>query len=281
MSSTHTQEPNYIREAFLLPWNLLALAAAGLWTFFNPEWFELTWTLVAGLELLYLGLLPRSRRFQRWVRSRQGHRQKPASETEMLLSLDRARQGRFVAMRGLLDAIEARYGQYSSPSRALLEGHERRLQQLLQAYLRLLLADQQYATYLATHSEAEIRRALAELEQDVQDDPPRIQRLKARRIEVLRKRLERYQQVREQAEAVRAQLETIEDVFRFIHEQALTMKDPEALRLELDNLLQEVEETEQAVQEMEALFEPLARLSVASEETEVTLRPRRSRSRST
>ncbi|MCS7081747.1 MAG: hypothetical protein N2561_10145 [Bacteroidetes bacterium] len=270
---------NFVKEAFLLPWNLGFLAAAGAWTFFNPQWFEATWTLVAGLELLYLGLLSRSRRFQRWVETRRGRLQRPLGERELLLSLDRERQRRFVSMRKLLETIEAQYTQYSGPSRALLAAHGRKLEALLGAYLRLLVAEHRYATYLSTHAEGEILGAIRELEASIKDDPPKMQQLKGRRLEVLRKRLERYQQAREQVQIVHAQLETIEDVFRFVHEQALTMRDPEAVELELDNLLEEVQETEGTVKAMEALFAPLALPSEHAEEDDSKPLFRRNRTR--
>ena len=55
-------------------------------------------------------------------------------------------------------------------------------------------------------------------------------------------------------EIIKAQLETIIDVTKYIHEQSLTLRNPEEITFQLDTLLQEVEETQATVVEMEEVF---------------------------
>lgn len=60
--------------------------------------------------------------------------------------------------------------------------------------------------------------------------------------------------MRENLEIIEAQLDTIDDVIRYIHEQSLTLRNPEEITFQLDTLLSEVEETEAAVAEIEDVF---------------------------
>ncbi len=51
-----------------------------------------------------------------------------------------------------------------------------------------------------------------------------------------------------------AQCSAIEDVLQLIRDQSVTMRDPQEVSAQLDNLVQDVEQTEQSVREMEAIF---------------------------
>ena len=53
---------------------------------------------------------------------------------------------------------------------------------------------------------------------------------------------------------IEAQVATIEDVVKYIHEQSLTLNNPEEITYQLDVLLSEVEETEASVSQIESVF---------------------------
>ena len=77
---------------------------------------------------------------------------------------------------------------------------------------------------------------------------------------------------------------TIQDVIKYIHEQSLTLRDPEAITFQLDTLLNEVEETETSIGEIEEVFaDPVDLLgdmdSYDTEESESEALQNRSRSR--
>ena len=55
---------------------------------------------------------------------------------------------------------------------------------------------------------------------------------------------------------IEAQVATIEDVVKYIHEQSLTLNNPEEITYQLDLLLSEVEETEASVSQIESVFGP-------------------------
>ncbi|MCI0351429.1 MAG: hypothetical protein L0Z53_18555, partial [Acidobacteriales bacterium] len=75
-----------------------------------------------------------------------------------------------------------------------------------------------------------------------------------RRIEVLQKRLERYDKVLENSKVLAAQIQALEDVLDLIRDQSFTMKDPQQISDQLDTLVTDVEQTEESIREMEAIY---------------------------
>jgi hypothetical protein len=59
---------------------------------------------------------------------------------------------------------------------------------------------------------------------------------------------------------VDAQCAAIEDVLQLIRDQSVTMHDPQQITEHLDNLVKDVEQTEETVREVESIFDisPLA-----------------------
>lgn len=252
---------NYTREAFLHPWNLTFLIAAlvtalGISFTDAPDWlFDAVLLFTTALELLYLGIMPRQERFRRAVRARRAaEHARPPSQKELFRLLSRSSQRRYVRLRNLEKQIRANYQKLSYASQGLLESHLQKIDELLRSYLNLLYQKERYEFYLAQTSEDELVEALQALQEDMADDAPRVRAIKERRRRILEQRLARIKKVRENLEILEAQLDTIDDVIRYIHEQSLTLRNPEEITFQLDTLLSEVEETEAAVAEIEDVF---------------------------
>jgi TolA-binding protein len=64
--------------------------------------------------------------------------------------------------------------------------------------------------------------------------------------------------VRENQQVIDAQCSAIEDVLELIRDQSVTLRDPQQLSDQLENLVHDVEQTEQTVREVEAIFEMAA-----------------------
>jgi len=165
-----------------------------------------------------------------------------------------------------------------------LEQMQQRLDGLLQAYLRLLFAGFQHSEYLRTTDANLIKHDLEKLQRSMDSDPPKVQEINRRRIEILNKRLEKFGKVGENQKVVEAQCAAIEDVLELIRDQSVTMRDPQQVSDQLDNLVHDVEQTEETVREVEAVFEmaspdmgnTLTPLTSDSSETDVSsaTRPR-------
>ena len=253
---------NYTKEAFLHPWNLAFLIIAMLTSFSvslasgNTTWaFETILLFASALELLYLGIMPRQERFRRAVRSREAaEHAKPPSQKEIFQHLTKHSQRRYARLRKLGRDIQNNYRKMSYASQGMLESHVKKINGLLDSYLTLLYQRERYQYSSQATTEADVLRAMEELKIDMSDDSPKVLSIKERRLKILEQRLNRFKKGNENLEIIEAQIETVEDVVKYIHEQSLTLNNPEEISFQLDTLLSEVEETQLAVEEIEEVF---------------------------
>jgi len=136
----------------------------------------------------------------------------------------------------------------------MLDSHLKKIDGLLESYLKLLYQEERYEYSSQVGTEKEVIQSIDALRVDMEDDSPRVRAIKSRRLKILEQRLERSKKGQENLEIIEAQLETIEDVVKYIHEQSLTLRNPEEISFQLDTLLSEVEETQASVQELEEVF---------------------------
>jgi len=251
---------NYTKEAFLHPWNLTFLIVAMLVAFSvsltGATWpFDLALILTAGTELVYLGTMPRSERFRRAVRARRAaEHAKPPSQKELFQTLAAPDRRRYARLRKTEKDIRANYRKLNYASQGMLDSHLKKIDGLLESYMKLLYQKERYEFIAQSNTENEVVTAIDALQKDMEDDTPRVRSIKERRMRILEQRLERSKKGQENLEIIEAQLETIEDVIKYIHEQSLTLRNPEEITFQLDTLLSEVEETQASVEEMEEVF---------------------------
>ena len=256
------QEINYTKEAFLNPWNLAFLIMSMLAAFFLSGFqgalplFNIVLIFAAASELMYLGILPRQERFQKLVRAQHDkERSKPPSQKEIYLRLTKFSQRRYARLRKIEKEIESNYRKLSYASQGLLDSHLQKIDGLIESYIKLLYQKERYEDSVRNGAEAEIARDIKAIRDDLTTtQSTKVRAIKERRLRILDQRLARYKRSKENQEIIEEQLATIEDVIKYIHEQSLTLRDPEAITFQLDTLLNEVEETEASVEEMEEMF---------------------------
>jgi hypothetical protein len=251
---------NYTKEAFLHPWNLTFLIVSMLVAFSvsmtGATWpFDAALIFTAGAELAFLGTLPRNERFRKAIRSRRAaEHAKPPSQKELFQTLTAPHRRRYAKLRKTEKDIRGNYQKLNYASQGLLDSHLKKIDGLLESYLKLLYQKERYEYSTSSGTELEVIRSIDEIRIDMEDDSPRVRSIKARRLKILEQRLERSKRGQENLEIIEAQLETIEDVVKYIHEQSLTLRNPEEISFQLDTLLSEVEETQASVQELEEVF---------------------------
>lgn len=247
---------NFVKEALKWQYNWIGLAGAALFALVSGSGMALV--LAAGLEMIYLSVVPQSSAFRRLVRSWKYAEEKRRREVKLSAMFNELppnmRKG-YASLNAMCVAIRANYSRLSSTSQMFLEEMQQRLDGLLQAYLRLLFAAFQHSEYLRTTDPDLIKADLEKLQQSIESDPPKVQEINRRRIEILTKRLEKFGKVGENQKVVEAQCAAIEDVLELIRDQSVTMRDPQQVSDQLDNLVHDVEQTEETVREVEAVFE--------------------------
>lgn len=252
------RSPNYIKAAFLLPANLVGLSTAALSSVLTHQ--PLPALVALGVEGLYLGVASSMKRFQRAVRAQEQEPEKDAEAARqqvdaLLRDLHPSQRQHYQTLVDLKERILANY-QKLPGGRVLVADSVPRLDSLLTSFLRLVAALNHYRQYLGSSSREPLEREVRELESEVAGEAnPRLKGVKEQRLEILRKRLSRFEQARESREVVSHQLAGIEDIMRLTHEQSITIRDPESVNRQLDALSAEAQATDETVREMERFME--------------------------
>jgi hypothetical protein len=250
---------NYVKEAFHLQYNWIALAGAGAFALISGTFLPVI--LAGGIELMYLAIVPQNNRFQRLVRSwkfAEQQKQKQQQLGDMLRGLPAEMQSRYVHSAQICNSIRSNFAQFSATSQIFLQQIDTRLQGLLSGYARLLVAAAQQQQYMKSTDPNEFKREIAGLQKSMPTDPPKVQEINKKRIEIMTKRQEKFDKICENRKVVEAQLSAVEDVLMLVRDQSVTMRDPQQVSERLDSLVHDVEQTEQTVQQVEAIFSDLS-----------------------
>lgn len=252
---------SYLKAAFRWQYNWISLAGAAGFALVSGSALPLL--LAAGLELIYLSTVPQNRRFQRLVRSWKYAEQKKQQErslNDLFRELPPEMRGRYSRLDAVCRGIRDNYRRLSSTSQMFAEQMESKLDGLSQSYVRLLNSAFHHRQYLTTTNPDTIRKEAAALQADLEREPAKVQEINRKRIEILNKRLDKFDKIKENCQVVDAQCAAIEDVLQLIRDQSVTMHDPQQISDHLDSLVKDVEQTEETVREVESIFDlsPLA-----------------------
>jgi hypothetical protein len=250
------QSINFTREAFLHPLNMGVLLIATISAFVLSDVglvSNLILTMTFGVELMYLGIVPRLPRFRKNVKLRKLRERNPAAEERTTFQeLDQKSKKRFLVLKHLAKLIKENFDKLPYSSQGLLENIRNKIEELLSNYLTLLDLHKRYQLYMNTSVEESLKQEVSEEEKNIQHtESDRLKRTKARRVSILKKRLKKFEIAKEKYLICETHLETIEDAIRYIYEQSMTMSNPEEIGFQLDNLLEEVEETSQLIDDLD------------------------------
>jgi hypothetical protein len=245
----------YLKAAFMMPANLVALGVSAAATVLTGEPAVLLMAL--GAESLYLGALSSASTFRRAVRAQDlADEVDPEKEAGALFEdLSPSQKEHYAALKTVRDRILENYRKLPG-GRVLAIGSERQVDQLLVSFIRLVSTLNHYRKFLGTSDRRQVEQELRELEADVAAEAnARLRDVKQRRVEILRKRVERFQKAEESRELVSHQLAGIEDLLKLTHEQSIAIRDPESVGRQLERLTLEAQSTEATVREMEQFLD--------------------------
>ncbi|MFN1835949.1 hypothetical protein AB2B38_011860 [Balneola sp. MJW-20] len=247
---------NYTREAFMNPINLGILLVSTLTAFLVSDIGDISsllLTTVFGLELMYLGIVPKLPRFRKKAELKKiKERHAANNEKELFQSLDPKSQKRFLVLKHLAKLVQENFEKLPYSSQGLLDNIGKKIEELLGNYLTLLDLIKRYEIYLNTSLESNLKEeVIRQIEEIKQTESEKLKRTKARRVAIMQKRLKKFDVAKEKYLVCETHLETIEDAVRYIYEQSMTMSNPEEIGFQLDNLLTEVEETSQLIDDLD------------------------------
>ncbi|MBN2731761.1 MAG: hypothetical protein JXR26_04940 [Balneolaceae bacterium] len=257
MNTANSEFPiNYTKEAFLHPVNLVTLLVATICGFIVSDLgvaTELAFTMICASELMYLGIVPRLPRFRKIIKLKKiSERDAEGEEKELFKSLSEKSKRQYLVLRHLVKLVKDNFEKLPYSSQGLLENIRNKMEELLSNYLTLLDLYKRYQVYMNTSVEERLKEEVQEEEQHIRElTSEQLKKTKARRVRILKKRLKKFEIAKEKYLVCETHLETIEDAIRYIYEQSMTMSNPEEIGFQLDNLLEEMEETSSLIDDLD------------------------------
>ena len=249
-------EGSILRELILNQYQAIVAGGAALASVLtlNPMPF-LLWL---GSELVLLPILDSgplrrmvARRRREVARAQQSQRRAAA-----IASFEPPFAKRYAAMEQLCRAIEANYQGLSGISQAYLSEQRGKLDNILDGCLNRMLALQRYDKMPITRNPAEIKREIADLEKELAggDLNDRARAALQKNLELKQRLLKSYSDAGGNMKALETELDSMQSLLEVLHQNSLSLRDPQAISDELDTIVRQSDASERAVRELESML---------------------------
>lgn len=257
---------DYLKEAFLFRWNLLALIGATAAALISGH-ADLALPLVAAAELTYLTGLVSIPKFRAAIDAKVYTAGRSGPETaaparvtfvQMMAGLEGEARQRFIRlrkrcldMRGIAQGVSGRADDGGGRTDEI---RVPALNRMLWVFLRLLRSKEALDRFLATTDADIIEAKLTDLRAREAklgaDGDPRLLRSITDSIATAELRLENYRRSERNAEFVDVELDRIEGKIQALSEMAINHQDPDYISSQVDSVAESVAHTEDAIREM-------------------------------
>lgn len=263
------EEPPYARYAFLNPYNLSLLAGAGVAAAATGHW----WMAVCGAagEAMWMLFAPDSKFLQRawfdktWSESRADAAQEALDAK--LKQLEPMDQQRVLYLREQRKRIHQLAAENPSLTVDLMGDELAKLDGLLDDFTDLALECTRGERHLATIDLRSMENSWhlyrGQVEQMPEGDKRRA--VAKKNMQVLEQRRNRWEDLRKSAQTARGQMDLMENTFKLLGDEIVTMSSPEDLGMRLEDLRIGVEAIREATVDEGEAFEELEEQQAAEE----------------
>lgn len=268
MSKNVLKYINYTKEAFFLPFHLIAfgiLAAVTLAILvIAPFFFGVNAAgailLLAGLELLYLGLATKSKRFRRAINAKYSKELQAYYQLRKLTvhynELSAPAQRRYEDFRKVVNTTKKNYNALNSAFPDLVKDYMGRLDKLQYSYIRLLSYYERSLGLDPNKTIQDLEMQISKVYRSIQSETSeRIRRVKRQRMQLLEDRIKSQLKLRETRELAVEQLKNMEEMLRFFSEQPFTKETYVQENGMIDEILLETSDLHQTLSEVEEIME--------------------------
>ena len=212
-----------------------------------------------GTELVLLPVLDSGplRRLVARRRRELARAQADAARARLIGGLTPPSAKRYTAMEELCRLIETNYQSLSGISQAYLSEQRGKLDTILQGYLNRLMAVQRYDRLPVGRSSEEVEEEIEALERDLAepDLPERASAALRKNLELKRRLLTSLSEVGGTVKALVTELDSLESLLEMLHQNSISLRDPQAISEDLDTIVRQSEDSDRIVREMEALLQ--------------------------
>ena len=255
------EEPPYARYAFLNPYNLSLLAGAGVAAAATGHW----WMAVCGAagEAMWMLFAPDSKLLQRtWFDKVWSEKRADAVQEALdakLKQLEPMDRERVLFLREQKKRIHQLATENPSLTVELMGDELAKLDGLLDDFTDLALECTRGERHLATIDLKSMENSWhlyrGQVEQMPEGDKRRA--VAKKNMQVLEQRRNRWEDLRKSAQTARGQMDLMENTFKLLGDEIVTMSSPEDLGLRLDDLRIGVEAIREATVDEGEVFEDL------------------------
>lgn len=245
-----------LRELILNQYQAIVLGGTALVSLvaLNP----LPLLFLLGTELVLLPVLDSGplRRLVARRRREIARAEAEATRARVIAGLAPPSAKRYAAMESLCRLIEANYQSLTGTSQAYLSEQRGKLDTILQGYLSRLMAVQRYEKLPAGRTSAEVEEEIEVLERELAepDLPERAAAALGKNLELKRRLLASLSEVGGTVKALVTELDSIESLLEVLHQNSISLRDPQAISEDLDTIVRQSEDSERIVREMESLL---------------------------
>jgi hypothetical protein len=213
---------------------------------------------LVGTELVLLPILDSGplRRLVARRKLQNARAEAEAARSRLIGDLTPANAKRYAAMEHLCGLIETNYQSLTGISQAYLSEQRGKLDTILQGYLHRLMAVQRYERLPAGRTPGEVSDEIEQLEQELAepDLPERAIAALKKNLELKERLLASLSEVGGNVKALLTELDSIESLLEMLHQNSISLRDPQAISADLDTIVRQSEDSERVVREMESLL---------------------------
>jgi hypothetical protein len=252
----------YFKYAFHNVYNYTILGGFGAAALMTQNW----WLAVVGVgfEALWMVFGPDSK-FLRKMLFDKMHDEKLTEEQRK--ELERRLAGlplqdarRFHLLVQKREEILKLCGENRAFTNELLREELSKLEQLVESFLDLMLSAHKHEEYLATIDTDELEEEMNRHRRIIRDTKDEERRtLSEKNLQILTQRREKIAEIRRFVSKAHGQMDLIENTFRLLADQIVTMRSPQELGGQLDELIGGVEAVRTTARETEAFFQAVER----------------------
>jgi hypothetical protein len=244
----------YIKEALKEPLNIGGLLVAGLGAVYAMTMgYDPAWVLGAALvaEGGYLAMLPGSSFYRRLVERRsrgQLHEVRKKERLEMIKTFDPREREAVEYLSWMKNQIASNFKKFAGLNEEPLQLRE--LEATWEAFVDLLDEYRRRKSHLRSINRQAVENQLRQAERSWQIADEATKPLHEKNVEILRRRLQTFDDIERSVKRVEAQLQMIENFFGLVNDQVVTMPTPEhIMSLDFDSLLSSIEVTKDILQQ--------------------------------
>ena len=246
---------SYFKEALKEPVNIGGLLVAGAAAAYAATTGFLEPTLVLAGSLIaegaYLVMVPASSFYRRIVDRRSRHQldvQRQRQRLELIKNFDPREREAVEYLSWMKNQIASNYKKFTRLTEEPPQLRE--LEATWEAFVDLLDEYRRRKLHLKTVKRHDIENQLRAAERTMQFADAAVRPLHEKNVEILRRRLQTYDDIERTVKGVEAQLQVIENFFGLVNDQVVTMPTPEhILSMDFDSLLSSIEMTKEILQQ--------------------------------